>query len=452
MWWGHGKPKDSNTFLKDFVTEATELLLHGFEFNNNHVTVVIDGICCDAPAKSFVLKTKGHTGLNSCSKCTIEGEYLNWRTVFAYTDHSTKRTHADFVSRTHEEYHISETNTILPNINIIDIFPLDYMHLTCLGVMRKLVLLWMNSAKLKCISTNLSLIKKYILIEFCRKPRDIQEINRWKATELRQLLLYTGPIVLKNILTKSCYTNFMCLNISMIILLSSNLGKYLNFANILLRHFVRSFGEEYGTLFISHNIHGVLHLVDEYRIFGPLDNSSCFPFENFMKTLKKMIRKPDKPLEQVVKRYNETRHTINKLQCNVSTIHNPDNIILKNEHKKGPLPGNVYGVQYNVMILELKGFTLKINQDSDSYFGTNDGHIVKVFNIVKGESVIVLGKYFTEKKNLYETPIKSSKLGIFIVNNLSSSINSYCLNAISRKYILFHFENEKIAMPLFHTE
>lgn len=240
LWWGHGKPKDSNTFLKDIVTEATELLLHGFEFNNNHVTVVIDGICCDAPAKSFVLKTKGHTGLNSCSKCTIEGEYLNWRTVFAYTDHSTKRTHADFVSRTHEEYHISETNTILPNINIIDIFPLDYMHLTCLGVMRKLVLLWMNSAKLKCISTNLSLIKKYIPIEFCRKPRDLQEINRWKATELGQLLLYTGPIVLKNILTKSCYTNFMCLNISMIILLSSNLGKYLNFANILLSLLVKN--------------------------------------------------------------------------------------------------------------------------------------------------------------------------------------------------------------------
>lgn len=102
------------------------------------------------PLQSLVLKTKGHTGLNSCSKCTIEGEYLNWRTVFAYTDHSTKRTHADFVSRTNEEYHISETNTIhleLPNINIIDInFPLGYMHLTCLGVMRKLVLLWMIRA------------------------------------------------------------------------------------------------------------------------------------------------------------------------------------------------------------------------------------------------------------------------------------------------------------------
>lgn len=102
--------------------------------------------------------------------------------------------------------------------------------------------------------------------------------------------------------------------------------------------------------------------------------------------------------------------------------------------------------------MELKGFTLKINKDSDSYFGTNYGHIVKVVNIVKGESVICLGKYFTEKKNLYKTPIKSSKLGIFIVNNLSTTINTDSLNEISIKYILFNLKNEKIAMLLFHTE
>ncbi|KAE9521847.1 hypothetical protein AGLY_017759 [Aphis glycines] len=43
----------------------------------------------------------------------------------------------------------------------------------------------------------------------------------------------------------------------------------------------------------------LLHIVDDYRKFGSLDNCSCFSFENYMKTLKKMIRKYKKPLEQV---------------------------------------------------------------------------------------------------------------------------------------------------------
>lgn len=67
------------------------------------------------------------------------------------------------------------------------------MHLTCLGVMKKLILLWMNgpltiriqNAKVKQISSNLQNLKDFIPIEFCRKPRNIEEVCRWKATEFR---------------------------------------------------------------------------------------------------------------------------------------------------------------------------------------------------------------------------------------------------------------------------
>jgi len=83
-------------------------------------------------------------------------------------------------------------------------FSLDYMHLICLGVMCKLIFLWMNgplsvrlhNSKIKQISANLRLVKNYIPIEFCRKPRDVEEACRWKATEFRQLIIYTGPIIL----------------------------------------------------------------------------------------------------------------------------------------------------------------------------------------------------------------------------------------------------------------
>lgn len=41
-----------------------------------HVKIILHGIICDAPAKSFILNTLGHTERVSCSICTIEEIWL----------------------------------------------------------------------------------------------------------------------------------------------------------------------------------------------------------------------------------------------------------------------------------------------------------------------------------------------------------------------------------------
>jgi len=58
--------------------------------------------------------------------------------------------------------------------------------------------------------------------DFQRKPRGVDEVNRWKATEFRTFLLYFGHIVLKNIINKRCFNNFLCLHVSMTLLLNPN--------------------------------------------------------------------------------------------------------------------------------------------------------------------------------------------------------------------------------------
>jgi len=45
---------------------------------------------------------------------------------------------------------------------------------------------------LQCLAS----VRKHISDEFARKPRSLSEVKMWKATELRQFLLYTGPIAL----------------------------------------------------------------------------------------------------------------------------------------------------------------------------------------------------------------------------------------------------------------
>lgn len=57
---------------------------------------------------------------------------------------------------------------------------------------------------------------------------------------------------------------------------------------------------------MSHNVHSLLHICDDYEMYGPLDCVSAFPFENYMAHLKIMLRKPSKSLEQIIKKYAES--------------------------------------------------------------------------------------------------------------------------------------------------
>lgn len=48
----------------------------------------------------------------------------------------------------------------------------------------------------------------------------------------------------------------------------------------------------YGETFISHNIHSLIHLADECENFScSLNKLSAFPFENFLGSMKRLVRK-----------------------------------------------------------------------------------------------------------------------------------------------------------------
>ena len=45
-----------------------------------------------------------------------------------------------------------------------------------------------------------------------------------------------------------------------------------------------------------YSVHGLLYMVEDVKIHGPLDSYSAFPFENVLERLKKLVRKPVYPL------------------------------------------------------------------------------------------------------------------------------------------------------------
>lgn len=423
IYYGYQKPQDSNDFLYDFISEALELTTNGITINNKIKKVTLEVMCCDVPAKSYLLRVKGHSGFFSCTRCTHEGEYINNRVCFPYNaiGHK-KRSHDDYVSMNNEEHHISpiiSSIVLIPNINVTDFFSLDYMHLACLGVMKKLINLWMtngppnvrlSSLKVKKLSSSLNKIHNCLTNDFVRKPRGIEEYPRYKATELRQFLLYTGPVVLKGILSDECYQHFMTLNIAMRILLSTDHSKYVGYAANLLDYFVKTFEQMYGSHFVSHNVHSLLHVVDDYVKYGPLDNCSCFPFENYMKVLKRMIRKHDKPLQQIIKRYDE--------------------IYINDKIKFGNHDHNTFTVQ-----------------KPDCFILTSAGEIVQIIEILSNSSVIV-GKSFNSKSDMFDKPIKSSKLDIYVVKNLSENSMQWRISDIKKKIMIFNMDGKLLALPI----
>ena len=139
--------------------------------------------------------------------------------------------------------------------------------------------------------------------------------------------------MLKNVLKPEVFKHFMAVSIATSILVSSELAeKYLGFARQLLKYFVQQGVNLYGEEFLTYNTHSLLHLCDDVELHGNLDNISAFPFENYLQSLKKLVRSPLNPVAQIVKRLNEMPPTLPKQkEVNISCTKPNNAYILEND-------------------------------------------------------------------------------------------------------------------------
>lgn len=174
IYHGYENPSDFSVFLEEFVDEG--ITLNCIIIADNHYNFKMSMFLFDAVAKASVLFIKGHSGYLSCSKCTQEGDYIH-SVCFPETDF-IKETDHDFINQIDEDYHTGRTVLEnIPNIGLITEVPLDYMHLVCLGVVKKLLVsTWCFGppphklpAILKDISDSLLNMVEYIPYEFVRK-------------------------------------------------------------------------------------------------------------------------------------------------------------------------------------------------------------------------------------------------------------------------------------------
>jgi hypothetical protein len=217
------------------------------------------------------------------------------------------------------------------------------MHLVCLGVVRRLLLhrkgpvgplcVRLGSKIVNEMSEKLASLCPYIPSDFVRKPRSITEVMHWKADEFRQFLLYFAPVVLREVLTEGLYQNFMLLLVGIRIPTCPHLAiRFCDYANELLVLFVTDAEKLYGREIYVYNVHCLIHLANDVKRLGPLDECSSFPFKNKLGQLKKSVRKPQFPIQQIVYRLSE-KQQVKLLTCDQAE----GKLLLKHEHSTGPL-------------------------------------------------------------------------------------------------------------------
>ena len=100
------------------------------------------------------------------------------------------RTDVSFNAFEDEDHHKDISPLVELNIGMVSQFPQNYMHLVCLGVVKRLLLLWkkgplryrLGSQDLNQISDSMLSLKDSVPCEFSRKPRSLDVSDHWNAT------------------------------------------------------------------------------------------------------------------------------------------------------------------------------------------------------------------------------------------------------------------------------
>lgn len=454
---GYNKPTNSNNFLQLFVNEYKRLNIYGFTYENKLYYVKIRAIICDSPARSFVTCTKGHNGYFGCSKCIVEGDYENHRLLFR-DQNCPLRTNESFSLRKNPEHHTGISPFEKISLPMVTTFSLDYMHLICLGQMKKMLTLWLRgSTRIKCRLTsqqikNLILdmhdLKKYICAEFARVPTTVEELDRWKATEFRIFLLYLGPILLYKYFPNDYLKHFTTFHCAIRILCDpQDYLKNNQYAKELLFYFVQHYEILYGKENMIYTVHNLIHLSDDAKRLGPLDSFSTFPFENYLHTLKKLLRKYERPLSQIHRRIIEKK-TANKYKQNKNTVKYP---ILISQNKRD-IP---FECSESFESLKFRNFKLSCSSQADCFCFLKNNKVFKVHYIgLQNKIPVIIGQEFKNYSNLEFYPCNSQDMNVFVVKkNDLTEFKCFSVNEIVRKAVVLPYKKDKFCIfPLLHSD
>lgn len=450
IYHGISKPSSLDQYLHDFCKEYKLLNEKGFNYKNRNFKINIKGFLADTPAKNFLRSFCSHT--SRCGECIQKGKTIHHCRVFLEMN-SPLRTDDNFRYDIVEKYKNTKSPLEDIGISMTKDFPLDYMHLVCLGVQKKLLLIYVQLLKGSDQNENKEFttfnnffisLSSYIPSEFVRKPRCLKEVNRWKATEFRLFLLYLGPVVLRSILPEPLLIHFNTLSCAIRTLCDpKECRKNYDYANELLNYFVENMQILYGDVSLIYNVHNLIHITKYVLDHGHLDEFSVFCFENVLQKLKNMIKTGNLPLQQAMNRIIE--------KSKIFTVKDDPFFqfkLLKKVTKESALPEDCNNEYQSIEFATFK--LTNTTPNNCCYLRDNTVVFITAICHYKNDPVIV-GRTLINPVDLENYLCDSRSLGIYKVEEISN-LKIWPITQITRKgFAVVNYDSCYVS-PILHSD
>lgn len=409
---GDFKASDTDVYLQDFCDELEILFTEGILMKCGHKNIVIRLFSLDSPARAKICNIMGHSSHDGCPLCAWTKLVYAGKVVYPNKIGPHLRSDETFYLRTFLDHHHEEMKYRFSRLEqlgfkMVSQFPLDPMHCIDLGVvlrcLENLVSISQDEIVLE-ISKRITEFKDFRPDEFARDCRSLKNLSKFKATELRQFLLYGSPVFLSGLVSDIILNHWLLLHSAIRLLSNSDLTpNSVDVAEKLLEKFVGDYPKIYGKYSVTYIIHVLLHLTFFVRLYGSLDSFSAYKFENFMQRLKKWVGKGNSPLQQI---YNRMEEQFN---------HNPESLTIKKFNK----------------------WKIKCN-GKDSYVAIIDNGVIVPTKVIRIERLNRIKYIYVAKclnvRPLYLSPIDSSNIGEIMYSGISTVLEKYKVSDVKFKY------------------
>lgn len=319
LWVGHSKPP-MEVFLPILVNQMEKLNSLGVNVNTRSGSKTVRmkplfGVF-DLIAKAPVLNMTQFNGKNGCPTCLHPGSwtgtqvYLPGEAYELRSDRSINKAGRVAERQDRPVVGIKGRSVLSGFVDLANGIPVDYMHCVLEGVVKMLLGFWLDSkhhGQPYYIARSVNTLDSRLLEQtpphdFSRAPRSIDKLrNFWKASELRNWLLFYSLPLLIGLLPPLYLHHLALLVCAMHILLQTKLTRNkIQAAEEMLADFHELLPELYGDRSCTVNAHSLTHLAHYVRLWGPLWDHSAFAFESMNGYITSMVHSKYMIADQLV--------------------------------------------------------------------------------------------------------------------------------------------------------
>lgn len=428
---GEEQVSDIPAFLADVMEEF--LKLSPKNQHHGYVTARPRVIILDSPMRALLKCVKSFAGYWSCDRCVQKGERVNgviqMKSVDAppRLDHLFLSYHVNDVSI---DEHIPDPRKRSPfvalNFPMVTGFVIDSMHTMIEGAFgRRLEGLakipseeQLSKTKLAEIERRLAIFRTWRVNDFDRSVGKFEDCRKFKCHVKRQFLYYLLFPTFKGILPDDSLNHIMLLQYAMILMGSFSYKEVsterINEARTVLKRYTVELSERgIPVRFVSHQI---IHIPDDVLKYKcGVETLSAFPFENFQRFFRKILRSGNLPAEQIRNRLIEKSKYQLPTSFSGEIIANKVELMLGAENMRELNLGGALRlvVNRNVSLpkrLVFKNFEL-LSRKPDNVCLMSDGSVVVCLDFVNESNgnMLIIGRKFKVLNAAFMSPYDSRK-------------------------------------------